>query len=427
MLNAQRPSADLILNNIGELLTLADHSSTPVVFPDIQSLGIQRTSNLCIAISGDTIVFVGNRSDLPDHASADSAEEIDCSSRLVMPGFVASHTHAIFAGSRENELAAKLAGASYLDILKSGGGIQKTVQDTNAATDHDLLSQTRRRLERMVASGTTTFEVKSGYALTISGEIRLLDLLQKLRSEGKFDITSTLLAAHALPLEYTGKSAAFVQDVVVPSINVCAERNLATFCDVFLEEGAFNFKEAEMILSHAGRIGLETKIHADEFSDQSGAELAGRLRTTSADHLGRSSLEGISHMARSGVIGVLLPGTLFSSFAGSYARARQFIERGLPVAIATDLSPNSWIESMQFVISLACYGMRTSAEEAIVASTINGAHALSRGNEIGSVEVGKKADILVCEIPNYHLLPYRIGSNVVQKVIKNGQIIHENL
>ena len=278
----------------------------------------------------------------------------------------------------------------------------------------------------MVASGTTTFEVKSGYALNVSGEIRLLEMLRRLRSEGKFDITSTLLSAHAIPSEYSGRAEAFVQDVVIPSINVCAERGLVTFCDVFLEEGVFDYKESEMILTHASRIGLKTKLHADEFSDQHGADLAGKLKTTSADHLGRSSLDGISRMARNGVVGVLLPGTLFSSFAGSYAPARQFIELGLPIAIATDLSPNSWIESMQFVISLACYGMRISAEEAIVASTINGAHALSRGKQIGSIEVGKKADILVCDISNYQQLPYRIASNVVQKVIKNGVVIREN-
>ena len=426
MSDEHRAKADLLLTNIGEILTLAGHSSKPVTFTDVQSLGILRGSDLCIAISGDRIVFVGSHSDLPESVQTASAAEIDCNTKLVMPGFVDCHTHAIFAGSRENELAAKLSGASYLDILKSGGGIQKTVNDTNQASDSDVLSQTRARLDRMIGFGSTTFEVKSGYALTVSGEIRLLEMLQRLRSKEKYDITSTLLSAHALPLVYSNRSIAYLQEVVIPSINLSAERGLADFCDVFLEEGVFDYREAEMILTQAARIGLKTKIHADEFSDQHGAELASRLRTVSADHLGRSSLDGISDMARSGVIGVLLPGTLFSSFAGSYARARQFIEAGLPVAIGTDLSPNSWIESMQFVISLACYGMRMSIEEAIVASTINGAHALSRGNEIGSIEVGKKADILLCDISNYQQLPYRIASNVVEKVIKGGRLIREN-
>jgi imidazolonepropionase len=193
-----------------------------------------------------------------------------------------------------------------------------------------------------------------------------------------------------------------------------------------LEEGVFGYKEAEIILNHASRVGLETKIHADEFSDQNGAALAAKIKTVSADHLGRSSLEGISRLAKSGVVAVLLPGTLFSSFVGTYAKGSQFIELGLPVALATDLSPNSWIESMQFVISLACYGMRISVEQALVASTINGAHAISRAGEVGSIEAGKNADILICDVSNYNQIPYRIASNVVRTVIKSGQIVKEN-
>ena len=421
-----REPADIVLTNIGQLLTLAGNSARPVVFPEESSLGIRQGPDLCIGISGERISYVGKKSDLRNHVSTGAAEEIDCSGQLVMPGFVDPHTHAIFAGSRENELTAKLAGASYLEILKSGGGIQKTVKDTNLATDDQLFAQTEKRLDRMLSSGTTTVEVKSGYALTVSGEIRLLELLQKLRSMKKFDIVSTLLSAHAVPPEYAGKPEAYVLEVVLPSINICGERGLATFCDVFLEEGVFGYREAELILTQASRVGLKTKVHADEFSDQNGAALAAGLETTSADHLGRSSLEGISRMARKNIVGVLLPGTLFSSFVGTYARARQFIELGLPIAIGTDLSPNSWIESMQFVISLACYGMRMSVEEAIVASTINGAHAISRAEEIGSLELQKKADIIICDIPNYRQLPYRIASNIVQKVIKNGRLVREN-
>ena len=426
MSRAHRVNADLLLTNIGELLTMAGNSSKPVTFPDLRSLGLRNGQELCVAVSGDRIIFVGKRSEMPDTINTGTAEEIDCESRLVLPGFVDCHTHAIFAGSREDELTSKLAGATYLDILKSGGGIQKTVKETNQASDNEILSQTRARLNRMIALGTTTFEIKSGYALTVSGEIRLLELLQKLRSEERYDITSTLLSAHALPPEYATRPSAYLQEVVIPSINLCAERSLASFCDVFLEDGVFDYRDSEMILTQAARVGLKTKIHADEFSDQGGADLAAKLRAVSADHLACSSLEGIAKMARNGVVGVLLPGTLFSSFVGSYAQARQFIEAGLPVAIATDLSPNSWIESMQFVISLGCYGMRMSVEEALVAATINGAHALSLGGELGSIEVGKKADILICNATNYQQIPYRIASNVVQKVIKGGRLIREN-
>ena len=421
-----RPKADLVLYNIGELLTFSGHSTRPVLFPTRNSLGVLDTEDLCIAAIGEKIVYVGRKSDLDEKLSTSSSTEIDCEKHLVMPGFVDSHTHAIFAGSRENELSSKLSGMSYLDILKSGGGILKTVRETNRTSDEDLISQTRKRLDRMLSFGTTTVEVKTGYSLSVSGEIRLLELLEKLRIDLGYDVVPTLLSAHAIPEEYSGKKESYLSEVVIPSINISSERKLATFCDVFLEEGVFDYRDAETILNHAARVGLLMKIHADEFSDQHGAELGAILKVVSTDHLGRSSLEGISALARSGVMAVLLPGTLFSSFVGTYAKARQYIDLGLPVAVATDLSPNSWIESIQFVISLACYGMRITVEEALVAATINGAHALSRAQDVGSIEVGKKANVLVCELKNYNEIPYRIASNVVQKVFRNGILCREN-
>ncbi len=398
----------------------------PAKFPTYETLGVLKTEDLCVAASSSEIVFVGRRSDLNESYSTTRALDIDCRSQLVMPGFVDSHTHTVFAGSREGELSAKLSGMSYLEILKSGGGILKTVRETNLASEEELLFQTKGRLKRMTGNGTTTVEVKSGYALSVSGEIRLLEVLAKLRAEYGYDIVPTILSAHAIPQEYIGKAVAYVSEVVIPSINVAAERKLAKFCDVFLEEGVFGYRDSESILSHAARVGLSTKIHADEFSDQHGAELGAKLGVVSADHLGRSSLEGIAALSRSGAVAVLLPGTLFSSFVGTYAKARQFIDLGLPVAIATDLSPNSWIESMQFVISLACYGMRITVEEAIVAATINGAHALSRAKDVGSIETGKRANILICNVENYKQVPYRIGSSVVEKVIRDGRLSVEN-
>ncbi len=232
------------------------------------------------------------------------AIDIDCKDQLVMPGFVDSHTHSIFAGSRECELSEKLAGMSYLEILKSGGGILRTVRETNRASDEELVSQTRKRLERMASFGTTTTEVKSGYALTVSGEVRLLEILAQLGRESEYDIVPTILSAHAIPKEYEGKNSVYVSEVVIPSINVAAERKLAKFCDVFLEEGVFDYRDSETILSHAIRVGLSAKIHADEFSDQHGAELGAKLGVVSADHLGRASLDGISALAKSGSVAV---------------------------------------------------------------------------------------------------------------------------
>jgi len=422
--NSPRSDIDLVLENIGELVTLSGNSLKPVRFPTADSLAVLRTPDLCVGISSGKIGFVGRRGDLNDRFVGTDSDTLDCKGQLVMPGFVDAHTHAIFAGSREGELSAKLAGRTYLEILKSGGGILKTVRDTRKASDSELVSQTKGRLQRMTSFGTTTFEIKSGYALTVSGEIRLLELLEKLRAD--YDIVPTLLSAHAIPEEYSGKIEVYVSEVVIPSVNIAAERKLARFCDVFLEEGVFGYRESEGILSHAERIGLQSKIHADEFSDQHGAELGARLRVVSADHLGRSSLEGISELAKTNSVAVLLPGTLFSSFVGTYAKARQYIDLGLPVAIATDLSPNSWIESMQFVISLGCYGMRITVEEAITAATINGAHALSRAADVGSIEVGKRANLLVCNVQNYQQIPYRIASNIVDQVVRNGKLVLEN-
>jgi imidazolonepropionase len=424
--NSGKPTVDLVLSNIRELLTLLGTSSKPVRFPTVETLGLLRTEELCIGASSGRISFVGRRSELSERFATTQATEMDCHRQLVMPGFVDAHTHAIFAGTREGELSAKLAGRTYMEILQSGGGILKTVRDTKKASDAELISQTVSRLNRMASFGTTTVEIKSGYALTVSGETRLLELLEKLRADNGHDIVPTLLSAHAVPPEYAGKAEAFVSEVVTPSVNIAAERKLAKFCDVFLEEGVFGYRESEAILSHAERIGLQTKIHADEFSDQHGAELGAKLGVVSADHLGRSSLEGISKLAKTNSVAVLLPGTLFSSFVGTYAKARQYIDLGLPVAIASDLSPNSWIESMQFVISLACYGMRITSEEAITAATINGAHALSRGSDVGSIEVGKRANLLICNVENYQQIPYRIASNVVDRVLRNGKLIVQN-
>jgi imidazolonepropionase len=353
-----------------------------------------------------------------------SAQEFDCKEKLVLPGFIDCHTHALFAGSRENELSMKLDGRSYMEILKRGGGILRTVRDTRNASDERLKSETRKRLDRMISNGTTTFEIKSGYALNLEGELRLLRVLRELKNEG-YDIEPTLLSAHAIPEEYSGRSSAYVDEVVIPSIDECAKLKLATFCDVFMEEGAFGEAETERILNHAAERGMKLKLHADEFSDLGGANLAAKLEVISADHLAKSSLRGIEQMGKKDVIGVLLPGTQFSSLTGTFADAKAYSQAGTPVALATDLSPNSWIESMQFVINIACYGMKMTPEQAIAGATINAAHAISRGSISGSLELGKDADVLVTGLSNSYELPYRIASNNLKMVFKKGRLIRE--
>jgi imidazolonepropionase len=310
-----------------------------------------------------------------------------------------------------------------LQILEKGGGILKTVRETRNASDSQILEETKARLNRMFCYGTTTFEVKTGYGLDLESEKRLLQIIEQLSKTHGFDVAPTLLSAHAVPPEYAGREVQYIEDVVRPSIDFASENKLARFCDVFMEKGVFDRSQARQILVHAKSKNLGLKIHADEFSDLGGARLASELKVTSADHLMQASPEGIRELAESSIISVLLPGTSLSSFASSFAKARDFISNRCPVALATDLSPNSWIESMQFVMSLACYEMHMTPVEALVGATINGAHAIGKAKDVGSIEVGKKCDLAIMNLSNYEEIPYRIGTNNVRIVIKNGSLV----
>jgi imidazolonepropionase len=420
-----RIKADLVIRNIGQLLTMQGGSNSPVIQPTVKSLGIVRGGGTCICGASGRICFVGKETDLSEKVDTGSALEINANNRLVLPGFVDSHTHAIFAGSRENEIQFKISGLSYLEILKRGGGILKTVRQTRSASDQDLISQTKNRLDRMIACGTTTFEIKTGYGLSLKEETRLLGLIDNIKRSPGYDIESTLLAAHAMPKEFSSKRK-FIDEVVFPSIDYAAEKKLASFCDVFMERGVFNGSDSKKILEYAKSRGLKLKIHADEFSDLGGAKIASYLGVVSADHLLKASTNGIKSLGKGGIVCVLLPGTSLALFAPSYAKARALIQSKAPVAIATDLSPNSWVESMQFVISLACYGMKMTPEEALIASTINGAHAIGRANDVGSLEEGKLCDLLITNLDNYEEIPYRIAANSISKVIKQGRVIQDN-
>ena len=405
---------------------MSGYSHQACVRPTESSLGIignPTTSYACIASKADNICFVGKFSQLHDSIDTSSANEVDAGEALVIPGFVDAHTHCLFAGSRESELNDKLSGLSYLEILTKGGGIMKTVRETRAASDSQVITPTKERLDRMLSLGTTTFEIKTGYGLDLNTEIRLLRLIEQLKNFGNYDIVPTLLSAHAVPPEFSKDIHHYVEKVVKPTIDYSSDNKLATFCDVFMEEGVFGREESKSILEYARSKGLALKIHADEFSDTGGASLAGKLRVVSADHLMRASPAGIKDLSDAGVISVLLPGTSFSSFSTAYANAREMIARGCAVALGTDLSPNSWIESMQFVISLACYKLHMTPAEALVAATINAAHSIGRAKDVGSIEAGKKCDVLIMGLSNYGEIPYRIASNNVATVIKSGEIV----
>jgi len=408
--------ADILLKNASQVLTLAGDNNHPRRGQEMLDLGI--IENGSVWISHGQIIAVGKF----DDASHEAEQVIDCTGKVVMPGFVDPHTHLVFAGSRENELAMKLRGMSYMEILKAGGGILSTVKATRAATKEELVEQALKRLDAMLLFGTTTAEAKSGYCLDKAGEMKILEVIKELAGQHPIELAPTFLGAHAVPEEYAGKSDEFIWSMIemLPELK---QKNLAEFCDVFCEEGAFNLAESGEMLAAAKQAGFGLKIHADEMKNIGGSSLAARLGARSAEHLLASTEGDMRAMADAGVIGVLLPGTPYSLMSQKYADARKMLETGMALALATDLNPNCWTESMQWVISAACYHMKMTPEEAIVASTINAAHAINRADRIGSLEVGKQADVIVLGVPNYIHVPYHFGGNLVETVIKKGEIV----
>jgi imidazolonepropionase len=353
----------------------------------------------------------------------EAKEEFDASGRVVMPGFVDPHTHLVFAGSRADEFEMRLKGATYLEIMAAGGGIMSTVGATRQASMEELLAQSRRRLDRMLAYGTTTAEAKTGYGLNTAQELKILGAIKTLNETHPVDLVATFLGAHAVPEEYKGRSEEYT-DMVVKEMLPQAAKEGVCFCDVFCEEGAFSLEQSRRILEKAKELGLGLKIHADEFKTLGGAALAAELGATSADHLICTPEEELRLLAEAGTVAALLPGTPFGLGEERYAPARRMIELGLPVALGTDLNPGTcWCESMQFVIALAARKMGMTSTEAIAASTLNAAYALAKGAEVGSLEVGKKADILILETSDYRDLAYRFGGNLVDRVFKGDQPI----
>jgi imidazolonepropionase len=413
---------DLLIKNASELVTLSGDNQTPRIRKKMVELGIIKCG--AVAVFDGRIAAVGKTEEVEQALDITSdTRVIDAEGKTVMPGFVDPHTHLVFAGSREDELKLKLEGKSYLDILNMGGGILRTVRETRKASKEELLWAAERTLARMLKYGTTTMEAKSGYGLETVTEMKCLEVIKELDEKHVMDIVPTFLGAHAIPPEYRDDVDGYVNLVVKEILPEVAEKKLAEFCDVFCEKDVFSVEQSKKILEAGKEHGLRPKIHADEIVCLGGTELAADVEAISASHLVQSSDEGIKRMTECGVIGVLVPGTPFALMKKEYPRARYMIESGVPVALATDLNPNCWTESMQFMITLACYNMGMLPSEAIVASTINAAHAINRANEVGSLEVRKKADIIILDVPNHMHIPYRFGGNLVETVIKNGKIV----
>lgn len=415
--------ADLLIKNAGQLVTSIGASGRPKTGAELGEITVIEDG--AVAVAGDSILAVGTTSQVLEQVQlTPETKVIDATGQVMLPGLVDPHTHLVFAGSRENELELKLKGASYLDILAQGGGILSTVRATRAASFLELVDIGLKYADQMLAQGTTTAEAKSGYGLTTKDEIKVLEAIKEISQRHPLDLVPTFLGAHAVPPEYKEEPEQFVELVINEMLPKVAEQNLAEFCDVFCEKGVFSVEQSRRILQAGQRLGLKAKIHAEEIVPLGGAELAAELGAVSADHLLVISDAGIKNMAEKQVVAVLLPGTTFYLGEDHYAPARKMIEQGVPIALATDFNPGSCPNnSLQLVMTLACLYLKMTPAEVLNTMTINAAHAIDRAAKIGSLEAGKKADIVIFNAPNYQYLPYRFGSNLVNKVIKDGQVV----
>lgn len=382
-------------------------------------LGIMRKGAL--AVKDGTIAAVGSTSEITKVYKAENV--VNANGKTVLPGFIDPHTHLVFAGSREDEFQMRVEGAPYMEILDAGGGILKTVRETRRASVEKLVENGTETLNAMLEYGTTTVEAKSGYGLTTKDELKILEAIQRLNEMHTVDLVPTFLGAHAVPPEFSNSPEDYVSLIISEMIPKVAGKGLAEFCDVFCERGVFTLDQARRVLVAGKNSGLKPRVHADEISLLGGTELAASIGAVSADHMLFSSDKGIKAMAEKGVLATLLPAAAFSLMSGRYADARKMINSGVPVALGTDFNPSCWVENQQLVIAFACHFMKLTPAEAITAATINAAHAVCRAGEIGSLEVGKKADIIVLDVPNHKFLGYRFGVNLVDKVIKNGRLV----
>lgn len=414
---------DLLIYNAAQVATVA--SAGPKRGAAMGELGL--VTDGAIAIRDGRIVQVGPSADLCARVKAE--RRLDAGGRLILPGFVDPHTHLVWAGDRADEFERRVAGASYMEIMAAGGGIMNTVRNTRRADVDELVAQTRPRLERMLAHGTTTVEIKSGYGLTTQDECKQLQAIRQLALTTLATVVPTFLGAHAIPAEYQGRGDAYVNLIVEEMLPaVAALPDPPPFCDLFCEEGAFSLEQSRRILQAAQGLGFGLKVHVDEFKPLGGTRLAVEMGAVSADHLVCTPPDEIELLAHSDTIAVSLPGTPFGLAHREYTPARALIDAGGALALATDCNPGTcWCENMQFMIALACRYMGMTPAEAICAATLNAAHALGLGDDRGSLEPGKRADLCLLDVPSYPHLAYRFGVNLVHTVVVGGQILGSSL
>lgn len=412
-------SADLVILNIGSLVT--PYIVPPVKGGDMNKVNI--LSNAFIAIKDGLILDFGE-GDYSKYINKSTLIH-DASSNLVIPGLIDSHTHLIHAGSREHEFALKMAGVPYLEILAKGGGILSTVKSTRESSKEELCDKAYNSLNEMLKLGVTTVEAKSGYGLNLETEVKQLEVAKEINENHFIDIISTYLGAHATPLEYKGRKDEYIE-TVIKDLKVIKELDLAKFVDVFCEDSVFNLKDSKKILKEAIKLGFEAKIHADEIVSLGGGGLAVEIDASSADHLMAVSNEDIKKIAGSNVVANLLPSTSFY-LNKDYAKARLMIEEGCALSISSDYNPGSSpSENLQFAMQLSANKLKMSPNEILNAVTINAAYHLRIDKEVGSIEIGKKADIVIMESNNLEYIFYHYGINHVKDVFKKGQLVVQN-
>lgn len=416
---------DLLIYNAAQLVTCASPHG-PKRGEAMQDVGLIEGG--AVAVVGGEIVAVGPSADLLADCSA--TEMIDAGGKVVCPGFVDPHTHVVYAGDRVNEFEMRIQGTSYMEIMLAGGGIVSTMRAVREAPVSQLVAESRKRLDRMMALGTTTVEIKTGYGLSTEAEIKMLDAIAQLDATHPLDLIPTFLGAHAVPPEYKGRTGDYVDLVIEEMLPAVAawrtqyeilNTHYPLFCDVFCEAGVFDQEQSRRVLTAGKALGIPPKIHADEFENIGGVSLAIELGATSADHLDVTPPAEIAQLAASNSIGVVLPAVNFHLGSAHYAPAREFIDAGVALALATDINPGSApCASMPLVMAIATRYQRLLPSEAFNASTINAAYAIGLGHRVGSIEVGKQADILIINAPDYRHLAYELGVNLVERVIKQS-------
>lgn len=407
--------ADLIVENAAQVVTCDPTRGTG------GRVGLVERG--AVAASGERIVWIGPAGRVAAEVRLlPNGRRLDAGGRVILPGFVDSHTHLVFAGSREKEFAMRARGASYAEIAAVGGGILSTVRATRLANSGQLVELGRQRLDRMLAHGTTTCEAKSGYGLTLDDELKILEAIRRLDKEHAVDVFATFCAAQEVPDEFKGRPDAYLNLVVDKMLPEVAARGLARYIDVVCEQGVFSVSQARYLLEAGAKQGLRAKFHADEFVTMGGAELAAEVHALSADHLLKASMEGIVRMKAAGVIATLLPGVPFS-LGLPYAPARRYLETGVRVALASDFNPGSSMGcNLQLVMTLAVTQMKMTLDEALLGVTLHAAHAMGLENEVGSLRPGKLCDLVLCDVGDWQQVLYWFGVNHVSQVIKRGRV-----